>query len=70
MSKPTEKKVNVKNEIPLKNLPPSYDELHLQMFFEHEKGGLEQPVEKVILNRQNHCAIIEFKKASCKYKLH
>ena len=48
------------NKILVKNLPPAYDEQHLQMFFEYEKGRIGQPVKTLTLNRRNNSAIIEF----------
>ena len=48
------------NKILVENLPPSYDEQHLQMFFEYDKGQIGQPVKKLTLNRDSHSALIEF----------
>ena len=48
------------NKILVKNLPPAYDEQHLQMFFEYDKGQIGQPVKKLTLNRSTHSAVIEF----------
>ena len=48
------------NKIRVKNLPPAYDEQHLQMFFEYDKGRIGQPVKTLTLNRRNNSAIIEF----------
>ena len=49
-------------KIYVRNIPEAYDEEHLQMFFEYEKGQGGGPVKTVTFNRGEKSAIIEFEK--------
>lgn len=48
------------NKISVKNLPPSSDKEHLQMFFEYVKGQGGGPVKSITLDTENNFAIVEF----------
>ena len=51
----------------MRNLPPSSDREHIQMFFEYEKGQGGGAVSHVTLDEANNFAIVEFEETKGKY---
>lgn len=48
----------------MKNIPPSFDEKHIQMFFEYEKGQGGGPVKNVSYDQNKRLVVVEFERAA------